>query len=110
MELHGVAGRVFCGGEDAEGFQNGDAAGAVVIGAGGSGGGAAAGGIEVGAYDYEGGGGAGDAGDDGGLVVGMRELGYCDAGVGCGDGFDAVEEPGARLSTVGGLVVAIIEA
>lgn len=109
VEFHGVSRGVVGVCEDAEGFHQDDAAGGVVDGAGAAGGGGAAGGVEVGAYDDEVGGGAGDAGDDAGLGVGVGELGDGDARVGGADGFDGVEEIGCGLGPVGGFVVAVVE-
>ena len=71
MEFHCVARGVAGVCEDAEGFHEDDAAGGVVDGAGTAGGGAAACGVEVGAYDDEVWRGAGDAGDDAWLGVGV---------------------------------------
>ena len=110
VELQCVFGRVFGVREHAQGFEDGDHAGAVVVCAGPARGGGAAGGVEVTAYDDEVGTGAGDAGDDAGLGEGVRELGHGDGGVGGGEGFDGVEEPGAGLGAVGGAVVAVVEA
>ena len=109
VEFHGVARGVVGVCEHAQGFHDDDAAGGVVDGAGAAGGGGAAGGVEVGAYDDEVGGGAGDAGDDAGLGVGVRELRDGDAGVGGAEGFDGVEKVGCGLGPVGGFVVPIVE-
>ena len=75
MEFKGVFGGEFGVGEDAEGFEDGDYTGAVVVCAGATGGGRAAGGVEVRSDDYEGAGLARDAGDDVGLGEGVRDLG-----------------------------------
>lgn len=110
VEFDGVARGVFGGCEHAQGFHEDDAAGGVVDGARAAGGGGAAGGVEVGAYDDEVGGGAGDAGDDAGLGVGVGELRDGDARVGGAEGVDGVEEVGCGLGPVGGFVVPIVEA
>ena len=46
------------------------------------------------AYDDEVGRGAGNTGDDAGLIVAMGELGDCDGCIGGCDRFDEVEESG----------------
>ena len=91
MEFDGVLGGEFGGGEDAEGFEDNDDAGAVVVGSGAAGGGGATGGVEMRADYVDICARAGDAGYDAGLVVGVCELGDGDCWV-CGcDGFDGVE-------------------
>lgn len=100
MEFHRVFGRELGGREDAQGFEEDDYTGAVVIGARAAGGGGSAGGVEMRSYDDEAGGGTGDADYNAGLVVGVGELREGDGGVGGRDGFNLIEEPSAGLSAV----------
>lgn len=110
VELEGV-GRAEAGlGEDAEGLEDDDGAGAVVVGAGRAGGRRSGRGVVVGSDDDGAGVGAGDGGDDGGLVEGMGHAADGDGRVGRGDAADGVEEPVAGFSAGGGPVVAVVVA
>jgi len=110
VELESVLGRVPRVGEHAEGLEDDDHAGAVVVGARAAGGGRAAGGVIVGRDDHQAGVAPRDLGDDGRLVEGVGEAGDGDGRVGGGDRGDGVEEPGPGLRAVGAPVVAVVEA
>ena len=109
VELEGVLGSELGVGKNAESLENDNDAGAVVVGAGSTCGGRAAGRVVVRAHDHQVAAGAGDLGDDGGLVPRVGELGHGDLGVGRGDGHDRVVQPGAGLSAVAGLIVPVVE-
>lgn len=130
VKLDGVLGREACVGEHAQGLEEVNGAGAVVVGARGAGGGRAGRRIEVsadndwrcvsihsvvhlspgGASYTQVGGAARDASNHRRLVEGVGEAADGDGRVGTREGSDLVEEPGGGLRARGRAVVAVVVA
>lgn len=109
VKLERVLGSELGVGENAESLEDDDDAGAVVVGAGPTCGGRAASRVIVRTHDNQIAAGAGDLGDDGGLVPRVGELRHGDGRIGGGDGDNGVIQPGTGLRAIAGLVVPVVE-